>query len=205
MKTHALSMFVAALCTASIASADAVMPPRDDCAPGAIGGSSHAGQWCALTTCDADADCAGYAQRAAMFGDPERRYVCRAVDLCVRTETYQLGGRRRVDDPNGTGTREVASACTPSCAAPGSCTHEKRCVRAAVAAPPRAPTPPPSTPTSTLTQGTATPAAASSETSSDGCAISPGGSVGSALVVLGALALFGVRRTRRNARRVLPR
>jgi len=192
------------------AHADAIMGPPEDCVPGAVGRSSHAGQWCTTTTCNADTDCAGMADREAMSGRGERHtYACRAIDLCVRSETYQLGGRRRSDDPaSNTGTREIASSCTPSCAAPGSCTHEKRCVRSDVVAPPPStppPTPPPATPPNTLTHGTATPAAASSETSGDGCAISPGGSVGSALVVLGALALLGVRRTRRNARRVLPR
>jgi|GEM_PF-5694684 len=197
------------------AHADAIMGPPEDCVPGAVGRSSHAGQWCTTTTCNADADCAGMADREAMSGRGERHtYACRAIDLCVRSETYQLGGRRSYTDPaRNTGTREIASSCTPSCAAPGSCTHEKRCVRSDVVAPPPPPSTPPRTPPSTqpatppntLTQRTATPAAASSETSSDGCAISSGGATGSALVVLGALALVGVRRTRRNARRVPPR
>ncbi len=200
------------------AHADAIMGPPEDCVPGAIGRSSHAGQWCTTTTCNADADCAGIADREAMSGRGERHnYTCRAIDLCVRSETYQLGGRRSYTDPaRNTGTREIASSCTPSCAAPGSCTHEKRCVRTDVVAPPAPPapvpppatppsTPPPATPPNTVSQGSATPPAASREESSDGCAISPGGSVGSALVVLGALALLGERRTRRNARRVPPR
>lgn len=203
----ALTTFVVALLGVhGTVHADAIMGPPDDCVPGAVGRSSHAGQWCTTTTCNADTDCAGMAEREAMWGGGERHtYACRVIDLCVRTETYNLGGRRRSDDhSSSTGTREIATSCTPSCDAPASCTHEKRCVRNVVAPPP-APTPPPATPPSTITQGSATPAAASSETSSDGCAISPGGASGPALVVLGAFALLGLRRVRRNARRVPPR
>jgi len=96
----ALASLVAALLVAALfgahgtAHADAIMGPPDDCAPGAVGRSSHAGQWCAPTTCTADAECAALGERD--------------------------------ENSNTTSTREVASACTPSCAAPGGCTHEKR-------------------------------------------------------------------------------
>lgn len=206
--TLAFTAFVVALLGArGAAHADAIMPPRGDCAPGAVGRSSHAGQWCTPTTCNADADCRSLAERESMFGGGDHTYTCRAIDLCVRTETYQLGGRRRVDDPSeNTGTREIASSCTPSCDAPASCTHEKRCVRSDVAPTPTpTPAPPPAPAASTITQGTATPAAANDEQSGDGCAISPAGASGPALVVLGALALLAVHRTRRSARRLPPR
>jgi hypothetical protein len=207
--TLTLTLFALALVAGSrTASADAIMGPPDDCAPGAIGRSSHAGQWCTPTTCNEDADCAALSDRQAIYGGPVNVYTCGAIDLCVRTETYQPGGRgaflRGPDEPLP--TREIATSCTPGCEAPGTCTHVKRCVRLGAIAPqPRPPVappvanPPPALPTP------APPAAPPAAASGGLCAISAGQATGPALVLLGALALLALRRARRVTRRLPPR
>jgi hypothetical protein len=203
--TLTLTLF-ALLAGSRTASADAIMGPPEDCAPGAIGRSSHAGQWCTPTTCNEDADCAALGEREAIYGGSVNVYTCGAIDLCVRTETYQPGGRRGYVENEALPTREIASSCTPSCEAPGTCTHVKRCVRLGAIAPqPRPPVappvanPPPAPPTPTP------PAAAPAAASGGLCAISAGRAAGPALVLLGTLALLGLRRARRASRRLPPR
>lgn len=184
-----------------VARADAVGRPPDDCVPGAIGRSSHAGRWCRPTTCNADADCASVGVRRALFEGGDHTYICREVDLCVTPEFYHRGDGEPLP-------RQFATSCTPNCFSPGTCTHEKRCVLASLFPPPTPPTPPAATPpvavptTSTPPASTTTPPPAAS---GGMCAISAGGAVGPALVVLGALALIAARRTRRSARRRPPR
>ena len=116
--THTLALTMFGLALAGIsgtASADAIMPPRDDCPPGAQGVSSHSGGWCVAVTCDTDADCAGGDSIRARMGGGGGPTVCREVDLCLTTSTYHAGGRR----PSTRGaeepmlTREIASACAP--------------------------------------------------------------------------------------------
>lgn len=204
---------LALLASSDTAVADAIMPPPDDCVAGAIGRSSHGGMWCTPTTCNDDSECAAMGVRQALFGEGDHNYLCREVDLCVRSETYPLGGGRRADDESSnTGTREIASSCTPSCEAPGTCTHVKRCVRRELVEPPAPPVAPPTVAHPPSTRPTAPPPAAatgpsSSTTASSGgmCAISARGAAGPLLVLLGAFALVALRSSRRAARRPPPR
>lgn len=215
-RTHtvALMMFALALAaTSGTASADAVGPPPDDCPPGAQGVTSHSGQWCVAMTCNTDADCTGGDSLRAMMGRGGGPTVCREVDLCLTTSTYHAGGRGAyLNGPDAPPlTRVIASACTPSCDAPGVCSRAKRCAPAAAVAPP-VPAAPPAPPVPAVAPGAtpptpaAAPPAASPTASSGGqCSISARGAVGPALVLLGALALVVLRSPRRGKRRLPPR
>ncbi len=70
-----------ALCS-SIAFADAVEGPPDNCPSGAIGTSSHYGPMCTPDLCNDDAEC----QAQGMFPRPPGR-VCRPSQFCVLERT----------------------------------------------------------------------------------------------------------------------
>lgn len=215
-RTHtvALVMFTLALAaTSGTASADAVGPPPDDCPPGAQGVTGHAGQWCVAATCNTDADCTGGDSLRALMGRGGGATVCREVDLCLTTSTYHAGGRGAyVNGPDAPPlTRVIASACTPSCDAPGVCSRAKRCAPAGAVAPP-VPAAPPAPPVPPVAPGAAPPvpaaappAASPAASNSGQCSISARGAVGPALVLLGALALVVLRSPRRGKRRLPPR
>lgn len=203
-RTHALALttFATALVgSSSVASADIVSPPPDDCAPGARGHLDHAGGWCGPTTCTADADCLDLARFAASWGGVAHGYTCTAVDLCVRTESYRPSGRgaSRRDPAAPPPTRQVATSCTPSCEAPGTCTHDRRCVRGGVVA--QLPPPParvPAAPAPAAPAPATRPPAAPPPPRGGLCAVSARGAAGPALVAVFAVALFALRRKRRS-------
>ena len=62
-----------------IASADVVNMPPEDCPPGAIGTSSHAGEWCKPNYCQSDTDCSD--------GNS-----CLEVPICVSRTEEPCGG-----------------------------------------------------------------------------------------------------------------
>ena len=192
----ALALLGLVSATHSQARADAVNAPPEDCAPGAVGRTSHSGQWCAPTTCTTDADCTpaniGY-QRG------EHRYACRDAALCVQDETYVPGGRNPDRTPR---TRPVArGACVGGgCAAPARCERAMRCVDVASATPGTAPAWPPTPVPGPSTPGVTPPAGTSARPC---CAATPwateraGGAAGMALGAVLAFVAVARRRRRR--------
>src|SRR5262245_59723654 len=91
------------------ARSDLVEPRPDACPPGAIGQASHAGPYCAPTTCATDEDCSRNMEQ------PSRKRVCREQPLCVHTEPI----KSRLEGVDA--KRTVASGVCPGgdgCAAP---------------------------------------------------------------------------------------
>lgn len=170
-----------------LAAADDLPGPPEECPPGSTPHTEHAGQWCAATTCQRDADCTATSQRARhgvhLYG--EERYVCREVSLCVRHETYELGGN--LPEPRSSERDVAVGACVEArCPAGGDCTTLRRCVLAEDAASlSRA-----GTPASDEGGGEGSgPAAAGAEEeeSSSGCAVARRASPLPAIAALGVL------------------
>ena len=93
------------------ARADDIAPPPSDCPPGAVGASSHLGEWCRPATCTTNADCAA-------------GQTCRPGALCVEHETGTLGAHQQ----NAPYTRDVVRGpdCN-ACAAPAHCLSGNLC------------------------------------------------------------------------------
>lgn len=109
--------------------ADAIGPPPATCPRGSIGRSSHAGAYCAATTCSVDADC-----ERQSWGSDRRRYVCQPdVALCVGTKDVTSPRARR--GLNRTIVDIGVGACDAACVAPATCQTARRCVEAASPAP----------------------------------------------------------------------
>lgn len=102
------------------ARADAVAAPPDDCPVGALGETSHAGTWCAPTTCTSDATCE--AQHGG-WGGEVRTLVCRPAGLCVRSEQYDPGGLRA----EGEVVRLTRTVVEGACGGDADCTGSARC------------------------------------------------------------------------------
>lgn len=141
MKHACLIALIALVLHAPAALADAVPPPPTSCPPGASGQTSHNGEWCAPTTCNADADCAHY---------EGGKRVCVAQALCVERREEKSASGWSHGQPF---TRELAHAsCDPKGAACalGSCVEAKRCVSADAKPEPKPePTPEPKAETAT--------------------------------------------------------
>lgn len=132
------------------AAADAIPGPPTDCPPGSEGRTSHAGTYCAATSCATDVDCEG-------------GRVCREAPLCVRevTITYNTYEQRGAERSMSVAIRACpggAGECPPDAAAhvghrgggrdldeahqddgarvegPARCLTERRCVEAPDAA-----------------------------------------------------------------------
>lgn len=188
MRTLCLALVLSVIPT--VAFADRVPAPPDDCPRGSEGRTSHSGRWCAPTTCEADADCRTEGTR------------CEELALCVEQESYVPGGRTRDRTPR---SRPVARGACLEDACPGAaeCQTARRCVPAdepeAEAAPEETPTE--AAPEEAPAEETAADDTASEEPAADpaegggGCAVSPRGAPVGAF---GLLALFVFRARRRS-------
>jgi hypothetical protein len=209
--TRALALAGLALVLArSLARADAIMGPPEDCAPGSQAMSSHWGQWCEDTTCTSDDDCPALVDLGART---TMTRLCRRASVCVPHGTTAATGPRTLESPRGA-YRGPGRAVTGACAADGTCREgvcdtAPRCVIQAtpvLAAPATTPpatttSPPPTTP-----QPPSAPPPAPSETtmteepsSSGSCSVARGSDDGPySASVLGSLATLGalVRRPR---------
>ena len=94
----------------AVAAADVVPAPPSDCPDGSTARTSHAGGYCAPSTCSSDSDC-------------EEGESCAEHPLCVEQRTgYSRGGEFQVN-------HAVAScAGGASCPSGSSCETAKRCV-----------------------------------------------------------------------------
>ena len=133
---RAFAALALALLGSAHAAADDLSPPPERCPRGSVGTTEHAGQWCAATRCESDADCArdGLRRQGLDYVSDASR-VCREASLCVVEEQYTLGGLHAAAPP--TSTRRVARGeCLDGrCPAGGECRAERRCVLASEASP----------------------------------------------------------------------
>ncbi|AKT43058.1 MYXO-CTERM sorting domain-containing protein [Chondromyces crocatus] len=110
------------------AHADAVMPPPDECPPGALPRTSHIGPYCQPSTCETGVDCPHLEPRLL----PRKGFplVCRERALCVTERIEPDGPPFREDDPGSVRRPIAVSSCdeATSCAAPARCETTKRCV-----------------------------------------------------------------------------
>ena len=112
-----MSMFTLLL-VASLAWADAVDMPPDNCPTGAEGTSSHSGTWCIPTECSSDDECSDTPCSEQEIG------------LCVETEEdVSCGGWMPDTGEPCTFTRRTAhGTCTEqSDCAVGTCEFDRRC------------------------------------------------------------------------------
>lgn len=179
----------ALLLGATTARADDLPPPPDRCPPGAVPTTQHAGQWCAVTTCETDADCEDRALERAIGGFDARREVtrrCRPRALCVEEERYTPGGL--YEEPPAPRTRRIARGpCVDDrCPRGGRCVRASRCVVAPAAGP--APAGP---------EGTSAESSAASTSDDGGCAVGAGRASPLAAWIA-ALGLLGARRRPRE-------
>ncbi|MBX3275433.1 MAG: hypothetical protein KF729_34530 [Sandaracinaceae bacterium] len=133
---RAFAALALALFGSAHAAADDLSPPPERCPRGAVGTTEHAGEWCAATRCERDADCTGVGLRRQGLGySTDGSRVCREAALCVVEEQYTLGGLHAAAPP--TSTRRVARGeCLDGrCPAGGECRAERRCVLASEASP----------------------------------------------------------------------
>jgi hypothetical protein len=116
---------------ASLALADKVPSPPDDCPPGSTGDTGHEGPHCIPLDCKTDADCKG-------------GLVCKEQPLCI--EEKMLAPR---DDPEKSKFVFVYDSCEvgAKCTGASTCVTGKRCV--AASAPKDPPKDPPKAPTNT--------------------------------------------------------
>ncbi|MEZ4323129.1 MAG: hypothetical protein R3F61_37025 [Myxococcota bacterium] len=101
----------------SLALADVVGPPPDDCPPGASGTSSHGGPYCVPSTCD---------------GTCEEGGTCEPAGLCVLEETRECGGMQDPENPCTYLHREARGTCQTQddCTGGTTCEIADRCVTA---------------------------------------------------------------------------
>ncbi len=114
---HRTLLLALAFCLPSLALADAIGPPPEKCPPGAIGESSHEGEWCQPSTCTIDC--------------PEGRKCRPGVGLCVTSTEVPCGGLYPVEmEPCTTTIIEAHGPCAAdSDCAKGTCEVARRCIR----------------------------------------------------------------------------
>jgi hypothetical protein len=101
-----------AMATSGAARADEVMPPPQNCPPGAQGESSHQGEWCQPHRCTGEAQC-------------RPGQVCREAGLCVQVTTQTRG--ERWGGGEYTEERVMGTGTCDACAAPATCLTAKYC------------------------------------------------------------------------------
>lgn len=187
MRTLCLALVLSVI--PSVAFADRVPAPPDDCPRGSEGRTSHSGMWCAPTTCQTHGDCRTAGMR------------CEELALCVEQESYVPGGRTRDRTPR---SRPVARGACLDGACPGEaeCQTAHRCVPADPPEPEAAPEPAPTEDAgedapaeATAANDTASEEPAAAPAEGGGCAVSPRGAPVGAF---GLLALFLFRARRRS-------
>ncbi len=175
MRTALALMFAL---SSSVAFADAIEGPPENCPSGALGTSSHYGPMCSPDLCNDDAEC----QAQGMFPRPPGR-VCRPSQFCVLERT--------ISHPRGdTHLTQFEGPCgADGTCAIGQCRAAKYCVD------PDAPTTAPATPmqpnmqpsmASTMGTMQATTTTSASE-EADGCSAAPGAGGAAALLCLALL------------------
>jgi hypothetical protein len=110
-------LILCSLLFSSRALADAVYPEPEDCPDGSDATSSHAGEWCAEQTCDADEEC------------PEGT-SCETSSVCLDVYETSCGGwQPETGEPCTFEIREVLGDCESDddCEV-GTCVTDTRCI-----------------------------------------------------------------------------
>ncbi|MBX3274024.1 MAG: hypothetical protein KF729_27410 [Sandaracinaceae bacterium] len=118
MRALASGLAVAALVSLAHAraSADRVPPPPADCPRGSVGQTSHAGPYCAPTSCEGGRGC-------------ERGQRCEEIALCIARERYTPHSRLAGDAPRATYRDVARGPCVDgACPRGGTCRRAPRCV-----------------------------------------------------------------------------